>query len=144
MCSKMSKSENGGKRSFEDVIEEIIREEPRYKPEAYIFLLEALGWIIDHLEEKRHITGQELLEGIRKYALESFGPTARMVFEHWGVTTTEDFGVVVFQLVSRNILATTETDSISDFVDVYDFKTAFEDNYSWAVEQKSERNGRQS
>ena len=140
----MSSSENSGKRSFEDVIEEIIREEPRYKPEAYIFLLEALGWVIEHLEEKRHINGRELLEGIRKYALESFGPTARMVFEHWGVKTTEDFGVVVFQLVSRNILSKTETDSLSDFVDVYDFKTAFEDNYSWAGEQEPEQDGKQS
>jgi uncharacterized repeat protein (TIGR04138 family) len=115
-------------------LKRIMRREPRYRIEAYTFLLEALEYTLQELEKPRHVSGRELLDGIRRYAIHKFGPTSRMVFEHWGVRSTEDFGRMVFLLVAQGILTKTESDSIDDFADGFDFKKAFEDEYSWTSE----------
>ena len=106
-------------------IQTLTQRDSRYKPEAYLFLLAALHFTVSQLAERRHVTGQELLEGIRLYGLDQFGPLARQVFEHWGIQSTEDFGRIVFLLVEVKLLGKTEEDSIADFQEVYDFAEAF-------------------
>ncbi|MFH1778957.1 MAG: Minf_1886 family protein [Candidatus Omnitrophota bacterium] len=123
-----------GELDFFKVIEGIIEKDPRYKSEAYLFVMAALNYTVSKLEKPRHITGQELSEGIRFYTIEQFGPMARTVLEHWGVYTTEDFGNIVFNMTDAKLLSKTETDSIGDFKDVYDFKSVFDK----AVEYKLE------
>jgi uncharacterized repeat protein (TIGR04138 family) len=107
-------------------IDALCEKDDRYKPESYLFLLAALHFTVSQLSETRHVSGKELLEGIRLYGLDQFGPLTRQVFEHWGVTTTEDFGHIVFNLVSAELLGKTEEDSLEDFVEVYHFDTAFD------------------
>ena len=107
-------------------IDKICRKDTRYKPEAYLFVLAALHFTVNQLPEPRHITGQELLEGIRVYGLDQFGPLTRQVFERWGLHSTEDFGHIVFSLVSRKLLGKTEEDSLNDFQEIYDFATVFD------------------
>ncbi|RPJ45363.1 MAG: hypothetical protein EHM19_05495 [Candidatus Latescibacterota bacterium] len=119
---------------LQTALDEIRTADGRYREEAYYFLLEALGLTVKALETPRHVNGPELLEGIRRLASSRFGLTARLVFEHWGVRTTEDFGRIVFQLVERGVLSKTDADSIADFADVYDFKTVFEDRYAWTAD----------
>ena len=70
-------------------------------------------------------TGQELLEGIKEFALNAFGPLAFTVFSEWGIHTTEDFGEIVFNLVDAGRLGKTESDSRDDFKQVYDFNDVF-------------------
>ena len=106
-------------------IEVIRRKSPRYKPEAYLFVLAALHFTVSRLPEPRHITGQELSEGIRIYGLDQFGPLTNEVFAHWGLSATEDFGHIVFSLVEAKLLGKTEEDSLEDFKNVYDFTAAF-------------------
>lgn len=106
-------------------VESICRRDRRYKPEAYLFVLAGLHATVSHLREPRHVTGQELTEGLRVYGLDQFGPLTAQVFEHWGVRATEDFGHIVFALVNAHLLRKTEEDSLSDFVDLYDFSDAF-------------------
>ena len=106
-------------------ISDLCQKSPRYKPEAYLFVLAALHFTVSSLPERRHITGKELLEGIRIYAMEQFGPMTRQVFEHWGISSTKDFGHLVFALVDAHLLGKTEEDSLTDFLDVYDFEQAF-------------------
>ncbi|MFH1045484.1 MAG: Minf_1886 family protein [Candidatus Omnitrophota bacterium] len=108
-----------------ETIESIIKKDPRYKLDAYSFVLEALHYTVKRLKEARHVSGLELLEGIKLYAKEQFGPMARTVFEHWGVQTTEDFGHIVFSLVEARILSKTEQDSIDDFKNGYNFEQVF-------------------
>ncbi len=107
-------------------INKLCRKNPRYKPEAYLFVLAALHFTVSSLSETRHVTGQELLAGIRLYGIDQFGPLTRQVFEHWGVRRTQDFGKIVFALVEVKLLGKTEDDSIEDFKGVYDFSTAFD------------------
>lgn len=108
-----------------ETIEDILKRDARYRFDAYNFVLEALNYTVRKLKQSRHVTGFELLEGIKGYAKEQFGPMSRSVLEHWGVTSTEDFGNIVFNLVDARLLSKTENDSIEDFKNCYDFKQVF-------------------
>ena len=85
----------------------------------------------DLSEVERHLSGRELLEGIRALALDMFGPLAPLVFRHWGVHTTDDWGEIVFLLVEQGVLKRTEEDSRTDFAGVYDFSVAFRPPDYW-------------
>ena len=116
---------------FSDGVENVIRKDPRYHREAYIFLRDGLDFTIHRLrreneeEADRHVTPQELLEGLRDLALDQFGPMVPSVFEHWGVHCTEDFGHMVFNLSSEGIFGVQESDQLEDFRHYYSFHQAF-------------------
>lgn len=117
--------------AFMELVEGIRAKDPRYDREAYFFVREALDFTSRMLEKpadgpERHISGQELLEGIRRFALEQFGPLALTVLTDWGITRTEDFGELVFNLVEAGSLGKTDQDSREDFAAGYDFASAFE------------------
>lgn len=104
----------------------IIDADPRYKLEAYTFVLSALEDTMRKLDKPRHVTGKELCEGIRRYGLEQFGALAKTVFEHWGLHETMDFGHIVFSLVDAGLMSKNENDSIADFKDIFSFDEAFD------------------
>jgi uncharacterized repeat protein (TIGR04138 family) len=111
-------------------VRRIVEEDSRYAPEAYFFVQEGVTYTAEKLkrrgnEDNQHITGPELLDGIRRYALDEFGQMSKLVFEEWGITCTEDFGNIVFSMVSHNLLGASEEDNIVDFRDIYDFEDAF-------------------
>lgn len=111
-----------------DRIREIVKRDPTYRIEAYCYVFEALDYTLRGLEKPRHVSGQELCRGIRDLAIERFGPLSRTVFKHWGVTKTEDFGRIVFNLIEAELMGKTDTDRLEDFRDVYDFAEVFERN----------------
>ncbi len=100
-----------------------------YRPEAYDFVLRGLQHSIAELDRPRHLSGRELLGGLRDFALAEFGPMARHVLEQWGVRATRDFGSIVFDLVEAGILAKTDEDRLEDFEDGFDFDEVFERDY---------------
>lgn len=106
-------------------IEAILARESAYKFEAYSFVMAGLHYTVACLPKPRHVTGRELAEGLRDYALDQFGPMARTVLEYWGIRSTLDFGKIVFLLIEVELLRRTEEDSVDDFKDVYDFDAAF-------------------
>ena len=107
-------------------IEAILSKEPSYKFEAYSFVMAGLHYSVSRLPKPRHVSGKELSEGLRDYALEQFGPLARTVLEYWGIRSTADFGKIVFLLIDAELLKRTEEDSIHDFDHIYDFDQAFQ------------------
>lgn len=115
----------------DEILGRLQEKEPRYHPQAYLFVLSALHVVVDGLNPPRHITGEELALGVRDLALERFGLLARTVLEHWGMHHTEDVGRIVFALVECGVLVKQEGDRIEDFADVYDFDDAFERQYPW-------------
>jgi len=128
--------------SFQQAVDEICARDPRYASEAYFFLREALDYTVKAVSKAahppgrlRHVTGQELCEGIREYALREFGPLAALVLETWGLGATDDFGEMVYNLIDAGKLGKTETDRKSDFAGVYDFAEAFVSPYE--VEEES-------
>ncbi|MCH7761254.1 hypothetical protein IIA15_07660 [candidate division TA06 bacterium] len=111
------------------LIENILEKDPRYKTEAYGFVLAALTFTQKRFNKKKHVSGRELLEGIRELALDTYGPMTKSVFNFWGVRKTEDFGEIVFNLVETKLLGRREEDRKEEFKDVYDFEKAFRKGY---------------
>lgn len=116
-------------RELDNIIEAICETDARYKRDAYEFVMEALGVAQKKFRRPKHVTGEELLGGIRELLLDKFGPMTLSVLEHWGIKTTEDFGNIVFNLVDKKVLSKTEEDSIDSFKKGYDFKEAFGNDY---------------
>lgn len=110
-------------------IEMITKHYPRYKPEAYAFVMIVIDEIQESLEIRRHISGEVLLNGLKIYASSRYGPMAKEVLNSWGVYKTEDIGNIVFMMVKFGILDTTEEDSIEDFKERFNFKRVFEEDY---------------
>jgi len=121
--------------NFDEIVEKIAAQHARFHRDAYYFLREALDFTQkQHSKPRkgapdtpgRHVTGQELLDGIRQFALQQYGPMTRMVLDEWGIRCCEDFGEVVFNMVEHRLLGKTETDSRDDFKSGYDFEEAFD------------------
>lgn len=116
--------------TFEEAVAQILKDDPRYAPEAYPFIREALDFATQSLKKPaegpgRHVTAAELLEGIRQYALKEYGPMAMTVLNAWGIRQCADFGQIVFNLVNKEFLGKTDEDSVRDFDGGYDFATVF-------------------
>jgi uncharacterized repeat protein (TIGR04138 family) len=137
--------------SFDEVVEQLIVKDKRYRREAYHFVLEALEHtrkMVDRTKKEpptveisaprdakgqpqreQHVSGQQLLVGVRELALESFGPMAMMVLEEWGIKSCEDVGELVFIMVEHKVMKKTDQDSQADFQKGYDFFDAFRKPY---------------
>ncbi len=119
----------------ETVILGICERDRRYAPEAYHFVFEALDFtLVRRGGGRRHVSGAEIMEGARQLALEKFGFLARAVFRQWGVTRTDDFGAIVFNLIGADLLQKTADDRIEDFCGLFDFAEAFDDAFDEALE----------
>ena len=114
-------------------LRKIVEKDPRYPVEAYLFVLEALFCTRKKFKKEKHVSGQELLEGIKDLALNRYGSTAKMVFNHWGIKKTVDLGDIVFNMVNAKLLSKTEEDSLDDFKDVYDFEDVFIKDYQFEI-----------
>jgi uncharacterized repeat protein (TIGR04138 family) len=132
------------KLNFAEAVDEIVRAGGRYDRDAYYFVREGLDFTIKMLKKDsrgagRHVSGQELLDGLRRYALDQFGPMAKTVLTFWGVKQCEDFGEIVFCMVDKGILGKTEQDTREDFKNGYDFDEAFVKPYQPAPRPRGRR-----
>jgi uncharacterized repeat protein (TIGR04138 family) len=126
---------------FNDKLARVVEADGRYAYEAYEFVFQALGYTQKMLEREppedadlplapqHHVSGVELLQGVRALALREFGLMARTVFRMWGIQRTDDFGEIVFNLVSAGLMSKTEEDSRADFRNVYDLDEALVHGY---------------
>ncbi|OGS35997.1 MAG: hypothetical protein A2293_06240 [Elusimicrobia bacterium RIFOXYB2_FULL_49_7] len=121
-------------------IQTLIQQDGRYRTNAYLFVLSGLDFTLEQLQrrnetdpDKRHVTGRELSLGIRDYALREFGPSAKMVLEHWGLLTTRDFGHIVYSLIGIGLMGKNDKDSLEDFNDVFDFEEEFIRNFRFRL-----------
>lgn len=138
---------------------ELLRQDRRYRVEAYAFVFEALRYGQERLglgqnhpakrtgkrprnkpasddapaETERHLTGQELCEAIRAFAIEQYGYMAKCVLNNWGVRETGDFGEIVYNLIRTGEMRKTDSDSREDFNNVYDFDEAFKNDFKIEV-----------
>jgi uncharacterized repeat protein (TIGR04138 family) len=106
-----------------------------YPQEAFEFVQRGLSYTVQKIHEaqtdpeaSRHVSGQQLCEGLREFAYRQWGMLARVVLERWGIGATVDFGRIVFTLIEAGQMQKTPEDSLEDFRDVYDFK-AFDTGY---------------
>jgi len=122
-------------KSLQDVVDAV----GVYPPEAYLFVQQGLSHTVEklHGQEKeeedpelnRHVNGRDLCWGLKDVALMQWGLMARTVLAKWNITTTMDFGKIVFALVEHDMLKKTDDDTVEDFRNVFDFRKELESNY---------------
>ena len=118
---------------FTEVVSLILKEDKRYDAAAYVYLRKALDYTIDQerkkqgkvLKRPRHVSGQELLLGIKDYSLDQFGPMTYTVLTSWGIKACEDFGEMVFNLIEYGVFSKNDQDSREDFKAIYTFEEVF-------------------
>lgn len=118
---------------FNQVIDLIRKEDSRYPRPAYLFVREGLDQTVKQVKQKDaararrslHVSGRELSEGLRNFALDRFGPMAKTVLNEWGIRKSDDFGEIVYNLIDYNIFSKTEADRKEDFSGIFDFDDAF-------------------
>ncbi len=118
---------------FNEVVELIVKEDPRYGRKAYTFIRHGLDQTVKELRKKdteraqrsQHVSGAELLNGLRLYALDQYGPMTKTVLNSWGITRCSHFGDLVFNLIEYEVFSKTENDRREDFSDIYTFDDAF-------------------
>ena len=116
-------------QQFDAVLDTICHKDLRYKREAYEFVMEALSYTQKRFRRSKHVTGEELLTGIRQLLQTKFGLMTLTVLTHWGIKSTEDFGRLVFNLVGHKILSKTDEDTLESFKNGYNFQEVFDAGY---------------
>ena len=122
-------------------IVQLLQDDQRYKLEAYQFVRDGLQYAQEELKlgEKKptshqrgegpkveqHLTGQQLCEAIRQYAVSQYGLMAKTVLNSWGLRTTSDFGEVVYNLIRVGLMKKSKTDRREDFDNCFEFDQAF-------------------
>jgi uncharacterized repeat protein (TIGR04138 family) len=116
-------------------IQEVVEQGP-YPAEAYDFIQQGLSFSVNKIhgqnadpDANRHVSGQQLCHGLREYALAQWGMLARVVLRKWNITSTLDFGRIVFSLIEAKYMQKTDDDTLEDFRGVFDFRTAMESDY---------------
>ena len=112
-------------RSFSEAVQHVVQRDPRYAAEAYFFVRDGLEFTVKNLKKgarglARHVNGQELSEGLCSYALDEYGPMAFFTLKSWGITRTDDFGEIVFNLIEAGMLGKTDEDRKEDFAGRFD------------------------
>jgi len=129
-------------------IENIFKEDGRYPLEAVEFIREGLSYTVDKYlsgegqlpdsfssSHPRHVTGPQLCQGLRDLAQKRWGFLARQVLNRWNITSTNDFGQIVFLLVDNGWMQKQPHDSVEDFDNVFDFQEAFDRSYEINLDQ---------
>lgn len=119
---------------FEESLASILEREDRYDAQAYSFLKESLDFTLKRFSEagpveNQHVSGKELLEGFRDYALEQFGPMAGTLLGEWGVRNCRDVGNMVFQMIEEQVFGKQDSDKLEDFDEVFDFEASLRDPF---------------
>lgn len=114
---------------FEQSVVSILKRDKRFDPHAYFFLKDALDFTLKRIAESnggqaRHVSGPELLEGCRDYALEQFGPMASTLMTEWSIRKCQDVGDMVFNLIEEQIFGKQDSDKKEDFSEVFDFEAS--------------------
>ena len=112
---------------FPEMLRSIREKDPRFTAEAYAFTFQGLDYTMHEMKGKRqHVTGQDLLEGIRRLAAKEFGRLAPMVFRAWGIRASRDFGDIVYNLIDAGVMSRRDEDRKEDFEGGWDLSTAFD------------------
>jgi uncharacterized repeat protein (TIGR04138 family) len=113
--------------SFHLAIQQSVDNDPRYHPHAYEFVRDALNVaakLFSEGKEDRHVTGQQVLEGVRSHALAEYGPMSFTILAEWGLNRGEDVGNIVYNLINVGYFGKNDGDSIEDFAGGYQFEQA--------------------
>ncbi len=112
------------------------RKQTPYPQEAFAFVQQGLAHAVKMIHEQdeaemialgeeHHVSGQELCEGLRDFAVNRYGLLAKAVLAKWGVHATDDFGRIVFAMIDAGLMRRSEDDLFEHFIGVYAFADVF-------------------
>mgnify|MGYP001574467273 CR=1 FL=1 len=139
-----NKKREGDSMTASEKFQRLLLADTKYDKEAYNFIYEALDWTLKYVVKirdkkiKQHVTGRELCEGVRQYAIDQYGCLALTVLKNWNVHSTDDIGKLVFNLVKFGLMGKQEEDSQNDFHDVFKFIDEFTLKPDFFFNQKRE------
>lgn len=118
---------------FDEAVARILAKDRRYPREAYVLLPATLDYTVRELQKKhllsgpngQHVTGRQLAEGFRDYMLDEYGPFAYELLRDLHISSTDDIGNIVYNLIDVGMFGKTANDSLSDFHALYDFQETF-------------------
>lgn len=129
-----------------DRLEEILDRDPRFAPEAYEFMFDALSFVQRKLTRQaragadaansRHVAARELVEGAKELAIRDFGYLAPVVFRLWGLHTTDDLGAVVYNLIAAGEMSQAEDDRPEDFNGLFDLQAALKQEFVLTLDEE--------
>ena len=123
---------------------ELCRADARFTYEAYEFVCDAVTYTQERLDrgyedggddDSRHVSGSELLRGVCDLAVQQFGLMAPVVFDRWGIRTTDDVGTMVFNLIQVERLSKSERDDPSDFHDLFNLRRELERCFALTLDE---------
>lgn len=117
---------------------QVLDENPTYPLAAYHALSRGLEFTIRARRIFGHVTGQELAIGMAGYLKDQYGPFSRVVLDGWNIYSTLDFGRIVYNLIRADLMRKQESDSLEDFMDVYDFDLIFPTQIDWLESIRTE------
>ena len=125
---------------FHIAVSQAVSNDPRYHPLAYEFVRDALHVAVQHYregQEDQHVSGQEVLEGVRRHALAEYGPMALTVLNEWGLERGEDVGNIVYNLINTGYFGKNEGDSLEDFAGGFRFEVALTEPFCPASKKQT-------
>jgi uncharacterized repeat protein (TIGR04138 family) len=130
---------------FHPKLADLVRRDPRYAYEAYEFVFAALAHTQKRLgrapreeaepSDEHHVSGAELVRGACELALHEFGMMAPTVFKQWGITQSDDFGEIVFNLIEGNLMSKTNKDSKADFQGVVNLDSVLKEGFAIRLDE---------
>jgi uncharacterized repeat protein (TIGR04138 family) len=134
----------------QQILLQLVKTDNRYKLDAYLFVRDGLSYahdvlnihadgedeldeqdsLLEEAESDRHLSGQQLCEALRQYALDQYGYMAKTVLNSWGIHATSDFGEVVYNMIREKLMKKSESDRREDFDDVFDFEETLQLKYN--------------
>jgi uncharacterized repeat protein (TIGR04138 family) len=108
-------------------IEALAKSAGGYAPEAIAFVGESLRHAARLFgkeqgeRENRHLSAQQLIEGMLDLATTRFGLLAELVLREWGIRSGEDVGRITFALIEVGVFSKQDSDCIEDFTGGPDF-----------------------
>lgn len=125
--------------SAQEILNTLCKRDPRYPVEAYEFVFAALGYVQDEMKKQgnikegpNHITGKQLAIGCRDFALQEFGMMAGTVLKSWGISRTDDFGEIVYNLIGVELMTKNDTDRKEDFHNVYNLQKELSQEFQFS------------
>ena len=117
------------KNDIRNKINSILATEKKYAFHAYPFIADAVPYTVKSLAKDRHVTALELINGVKNFAITTYGPLAPKVLAYWGITQPKDIGKIVYLLISVNILSASPDDDPNDFNIEGELFTKLKSNY---------------
>lgn len=120
----------------------VAAEQGRYDVEGFCFVSQSLRHAAAQAGgrrvpgERRHLSAQQLIDGVVDLAAERFGLLAEVVLRRWGIRSGDDIGAITFILIEKGVFSKQPSDRPEDFYGGPGFADALRERVSARLAQR--------